>query len=56
MFILGTSSVLAFVPRDHVDLIGPIPQVLSIGFGSLGWVGTIGLDRNSRHRRAAQSL
>ena len=42
MFILGTSSVLAFVPRDHVDLIGPIPQVLSIGFRSLGWVGTIG--------------
>lgn len=42
MFILGTSSVLAFVPRDNVDLIGPIPQVLSIGFRSLGWVGTIG--------------
>jgi len=42
MFILGTSSVLAFVPRDHVDLIGPIPQVLSIGFQSLGVVGTIG--------------
>ena len=41
MFILGTSSVLAFVPRDQVDLIGPIPQVLSIGFQSLGWVGTI---------------
>lgn len=42
MFILGTSSVLAFVPRDQIDLIGPIPQVLSIGFGSWGWVGTIG--------------
>jgi amino acid transporter len=42
MFILGTSSVLAFVPRDSVDLIGPIPQVLSIGFRSLGWVGAIG--------------
>ena len=42
MFILGTSSVLAFVPRDHIDLIGPIPQVLSIGFQSLGLVGTIG--------------
>ena len=42
MFILGTSSVLAFVPRDHIDLIGPIPQVLSIGFQSLGVVGTIG--------------
>ncbi len=42
MFILGTSTVVAFVPRDHIDLIGPIPQVLSIGFGALGgWVGTI---------------
>ncbi len=42
MFILGTSSVLTFVPRDQIDLVGPIPQVLSIGFRSLGWVGTIG--------------
>lgn len=42
MFILGTSSVLAFVPRDQADVIGPIPQVLSIGFQSLGWFGTIG--------------
>ena len=41
MFILGTSSVLAFVSPDHIDLIGPIPQVLSIGFGSYGWVGKV---------------
>lgn len=41
MFILGTSSVLAFVKPSDVDLIGPIPQVLSIGFGSFGWVGKI---------------
>jgi amino acid transporter len=41
MFILGTSSVLAFVPPEKVDLIGPIPQVLKLGFGSSGWVGTI---------------
>jgi amino acid transporter len=41
MFILGTSSVLAFVHPDQVDLIGPIPQVLSLGFGSFGWVGKI---------------
>jgi amino acid transporter len=34
MFILGTSAVLAFVPIDQINLIGPIPQVLSIGFGS----------------------
>jgi amino acid transporter len=41
MFILGTSSVLAFVSPDKVDLIGPIPQVLSLGFGSFGWVRTV---------------
>ncbi|HYU31964.1 MAG TPA: APC family permease [Thermoanaerobaculia bacterium] len=35
MFILGTSSVLALVPHDQIDLIAPIPQVLSEGFRSL---------------------
>ncbi len=33
MFILGTSSVLAFIPLEKINLIGPIPQVLSTGFG-----------------------
>jgi amino acid transporter len=41
MFILGTGSVLAFVAPDKVDLIAPIPQVLSRGFGSFGWVSTL---------------
>ena len=36
MFILGTSAVLAFVPVDKINLIGPIPQVLHIGFGATG--------------------
>lgn len=36
MFILGSSAVLALVPQDSIDLIAPIPQVLSIGFGKLG--------------------
>ena len=36
MFILGTSSVLALVPIDQIDLIAPIPQVLSAGFTPLG--------------------
>src|SRR5947209_5289806 len=35
MFILGTSSVLALIPQDQIDLIAPIPQVLSEGFRSL---------------------
>src|SRR5215470_13235767 len=41
MFILGTSSVLAFVSPANVDLISPIPQVLIAGFGSSGWVGKL---------------
>lgn len=41
MFIMGTSSVLAYVSPDKVDLIGPIPQVLSLGFSSFGWVGRV---------------
>jgi amino acid transporter len=40
MFILGTSSVLALVPVDRINLIGPIPQVFSIGFGASA-VGSI---------------
>ena len=41
MFILGTSSVLATVPNDRIDLIAPIPQLLSIGFGPLGALAAI---------------
>jgi len=36
MFIFGTSAVLAFVPTDKVDLIGPIPQTLRAGITSGG--------------------
>src|SRR5262249_46285712 len=36
MFILGTSSVLGLIPQAQIDLIAPIPQVLSVGFGPLG--------------------
>jgi amino acid transporter len=41
MFILGTDSVLAFANPKHIDLVGPIPQVLSLGFARLGWAGPI---------------
>jgi glutamate:GABA antiporter len=41
MFIFGTSSVLALVPQDQIDLIAPIPQVLSLGFWALGWAAAI---------------
>jgi amino acid transporter len=36
MFIFGTSSVLALVPFDQIDLIAPIPQVLSAGLRPFG--------------------
>src|SRR5262245_36303731 len=36
MFILGTAAVLTVVPLERIDLIAPIPQVLSEGLGSLG--------------------
>jgi amino acid transporter len=36
MFILGTSSLLAFVPPDRIDLIGPIPQALTVGLREFG--------------------
>ena len=42
LFILGTSSVLMLIPQDQIDLIAPIPQILSVGFGSLGGVLGIG--------------
>ncbi|MBO0726994.1 MAG: APC family permease, partial [Blastocatellia bacterium] len=41
MFILGTSSVLAFVRPDKLDLIGPIPQVLSVGSRPFGLATSI---------------
>jgi amino acid transporter len=41
IFILGTSSVLAFVQPDQIDLISPISQVLRLGFRSFGFVGDI---------------
>src|SRR5829696_3261458 len=36
MFILGTSSVLGMIPIGDIDLIAPIPQLLSVGLGPLG--------------------
>lgn len=41
MFILGTSSVLSLIPQDQIDLIAPIPQILTVGFGPLGMVAGI---------------
>jgi glutamate:GABA antiporter len=37
MFILGTSSVSAFVPIGHIDFIAPIPQTLRAALGNTGF-------------------
>jgi amino acid transporter len=41
MFILGTSSVLMLIPQDQIDLIAPIPQILSVGLGPFGIIAGI---------------
>src|SRR5438874_10195385 len=41
MFILGTSSVLAFIGNDQIDLIGPVPQTLRLGLRSFPIAGVI---------------
>jgi amino acid transporter len=40
-FILGTSSVLAFVGDQPIDLIGPVPQTLRLGMRSFAFAGAI---------------
>src|SRR6478672_2021719 len=41
MFILGTSSVLAFVGNNPIDLIGPVPQTLRLGLHAFPVAGAI---------------
>ena len=41
MFILGTSSVLAFIGNNPIDLIGPVPQTLRLGLQSFPIAGVI---------------
>jgi amino acid transporter len=36
MFILGTSTVVAIVPKDQIDLVSPIPQTLTMVFSGMG--------------------
>jgi amino acid transporter len=40
-FILGTATVVAYVPTEDIDLIGPLPQVLRVGFGPFGIAGPL---------------
>ena len=41
MFILGTSSVVAMVPKDEIDLVSPIPQTLKIAFSGMGFASIV---------------
>jgi glutamate:GABA antiporter len=41
LYILGTSAILHFVSPDAIDVIGPIPQALSAGFGQFGLAGPL---------------
>jgi amino acid transporter len=41
MFVLGTSSVLAFIGDNPIDLIGPVPQTLLLGLRSFEIAGLI---------------
>ena len=36
LYIFGTSAILAFVPSGQVNLIGPVPQALSVGLHAFG--------------------
>ena len=41
MFVLGTSTVVAYVPTADIDLVGPLPQVLRVGFAPFGIAGPL---------------
>jgi amino acid transporter len=41
MYILGTSSILAYVSPDAIDIIGPIPQALRAALGGFGIAGIL---------------
>src|SRR5437773_2364735 len=41
IFVFGTSSVLAFIGGNQIDLIGPVPQTLRLGLHSFRIAGAI---------------
>jgi amino acid transporter len=42
IYIFATSSILAFVAPEAVDVVGPIPQALRLGAPGLGFAGVAG--------------
>ena len=53
MFVLGTSTVVAYIPTDDIDLIGPMAQVLRVGFGPFGIADAARDDRDPDDARHA---
>jgi len=41
MFVLGTSSVVAYIPAKDIDLVGPMAQVLRVGFAPFGFAAQL---------------
>ena len=41
MFVLGTATVVAYIPANNIDLIGPMAQVMRVGFGPFGIAGPL---------------
>jgi len=35
-YVLATSAILTFIPGDQINLIGPVPQALTVGLHSFG--------------------
>jgi glutamate:GABA antiporter len=56
MFILGTSTVLAFVGDKPIDLIGPIPQTLRLALGPDSWAAPLSIFMIATRTVAAGSL
>ncbi len=56
MFVLGTSSVLAFVGDKPIDLIGPIPQTLRLALGPNSWFAPLSIFMLATRTVAAGSL
>ncbi|MFI4981568.1 MAG: APC family permease, partial [Nevskiales bacterium] len=59
MFILGTSTVLAFLGNQPINVIGPIPQTFRVAFGSNGgaaWAAPLGISLLVARAIASASL
>jgi amino acid transporter len=59
MFILGTSTVLAFIGGQPINVIGPIPQTFRAAFGTSGpanWAAQFGIALLMARAMAAASL